>query len=211
MHPRLHNTLSYSVAAVSMPLAVALTEPGRLWTLPPAFWVLHFVRRTAESLWVHRYSGRPVPVGDWLVEYIYYWGFGAWIGIAWAQSALAPPASWMVALGSLLLLVGEGGNAWAHQVLRRLRARSGSSQRVLPYQGLFQWVDCPHYLFEILSWVGFALLTGLLASGVFALAVIAILTWYASQRHSRYLQEFDGQEGRPAYPASRRALVPGLF
>lgn len=215
MHPRLHNTLSYSVAAVSLPVTVTLIEPAQLWTVPTAFWVFHFVRRTVEALWVHRYSGRPVPVGDWLVEYAYYWGFGVWIGIAWGHAPSgAPsgwPSDWMLGLGLAVALVGEAGNAWAHWVLRSLRSRSGSSERVLPNHGLFRWVACPHYLFEILSWFGFALMTGLGASMVFAVAVTAILSWYASQRHSAYRKEFDGQDGRAAYPASRRALFPGIF
>jgi very-long-chain enoyl-CoA reductase len=211
MHPRLHNTLSYSVAAASLPAVLAWLEPNEFWSVPTAFWVFHFVRRTAESLWVHRYSGRSVPWADALIEYAYYWGFGIWIGMAWASGNRDLPSEWLQGLGLGIALVGEAGNAWAHLVLRGLRARSGSSERVLPNSGLFRWVDCPHYSFEILSWVGFALMTGLLASLVFAVAVVGILGWYASQRHARYLEEFDGKDGRPAYPASRRALVPGLF
>jgi len=209
--PRVHNTLSYSVAAASLPLAISIVDTKRLWTIVTALWVFHFLRRTAESLWVHRYSGRPVPLTDALIEYIYYWGFGAWIGVAWAGADKPAPSGFVLGLGVLALLVGEAGNTWAHLELRNLRAQAGSTERTLPYKGLFQWVDCPHYLFEILTWIGFALVTGLLASAVFAVAVVVILTLYARERHRRYLQEFDGQEGRAAYPATRRALLPGLY
>jgi very-long-chain enoyl-CoA reductase len=203
--------LSYSVAAASLPLAVSVVDSKRLWTVATALWVFHFLRRTAESLWVHRYSGRPVPLADALIEYVYYWGFGAWIGIAWAGAAEPAPSGLLLALGVLIALVGETGNAWAHLELRNLRRQAGIPDRTLPYKGPFQWVDCPHYLFEILTWLGFALVTGLAASWVFAVVVAAILAFYARERHRRYQKEFDGQEGRAAYPATRRALLPRLY
>lgn len=208
--PRIHNVLSYSIAAVSLPLVVLLLAPGHLATLPVAFWTFHFVRRTAESLWVHRYSGRPVPWSDALIEYAYYWGFGAWIGWAWA-GAEAGPGDALALVGAGVFLLGEVGNAWAHVALRRLRTRAGVADRTLPRGGPFELVDCPHYLFEILSWLGFALLAGLLASWIFLAAVTGTLTAYARTRHRRYQEEFDGREGRAAYPPGRRALIPGIF
>jgi len=210
MPPRFHNVLSYSVAAASLPIAVAAFGHLDFASYTVALWVLHFVRRAAESLWVHRYSGRPVPLGDALVEYVYYWGFGAWIG--WASAGAAGSAHpWLEYLALALFFTGEFGNAWAHIKLRRLRTRSGIQARALPSGGLFDVVDCPHYLFEILSWLGFACVTNVLPSWVFVAVVTAILSWYAHTRHQRYLSEFDGRDGRPAYPAGRRALLPGLF
>lgn len=210
MPPRFHNVLSYAVAAVSLPLAVWWTERERLVTPVVALWVLHFARRTAESLWVHRYSGRSVPWSDALIEYVYYWGFGAWIGWAWAGTP-AVPSSPLALIGALAFALGEVGNAWAHVTLRRLRSHGGLAERALPSGGLFELIDCPHYLFEIVSWVGFALVAAVLPSWVFALAVMGILATYARTRHRRYQDEFDGREGRPAYPSGRRALVPGIF
>src|SRR5688572_8065793 len=210
MPPRLHNALSYSVAALSLPLTLLQIDLPRSTNLAVALWVFHFMRRTVESLWVHRYSGRPVPWSDALVEYVYYWGFGIWIAFSFSASP-GESLPWLQALGVVLVLVGEFGNARAHWTLRQLRSQSGVAQRVLPQGGLFDLVDCPHYLFEILSWLGFAMVTNVLASWVFVAAVTGILCFYAHSRHKRYLEEFDGRDGRPAYPAGRRALVPGLF
>lgn len=210
MPPRFHNALSYSMATLSLPLMVLWAKPGRLVSLVVALWALHFLRRTAESLWVHRYSGRRVPTSDALIEYVYYCGFGAWIGWAWA-GAEPRHVDALALVGAGLFIVGEVGNAWAHVALRRLRTRAGVAERALPRGGPFELVDCPHYAFEILSWLGFALATQLLASWIFLAAVAGILASYAHTRHRRYLEEFDGREGRGRYPPGRRALIPGVF
>ncbi len=79
----------------------------------------------------------------------------------------------------LAFALGEAGNAWAHVKLCRLRSGAGLAERALPSGGLFQLIDCPHYLFEIVSWIGFALVAAVLQSWVFALAVTGILVTYA--------------------------------
>jgi very-long-chain enoyl-CoA reductase len=82
---------------------------------------------------------------------------------------------------------------------------------VIPRGFLFERVSCPHYGFEILTWVGFALLAGTWASRAFLLVGAGILASWARTRHVAYLRDFDGREGRELYPQERRALIPGLF
>eukprot|EP01047_Picozoa_sp_COSAG01_P037471 COSAG01_NODE_2980_length_6758_cov_25.187416_4_plen_291_part_00 len=92
-----------------------------------------------------------------------------------AAEAAAPPLLPAVALAGLLLWgLAEAGNCACHVALSRLRGSSGGeapdpaaaaaaaqrSRRVLPSGPLFALVSHPHYLCEILSWVGFALLLG---------------------------------------------------
>ena len=53
------------------------------------------------------------------------------------------------------------GQVWE---LRRLRAEAnqlGASHYVIPSRGPFAYVSCPHYTFELLTWVGYALHSGL--------------------------------------------------
>lgn len=219
MPPRKHNSISYSLALlVFVAVFIARHEHGgqaRASLSTPALlgfamWCLHFVRRTAESAWVHRYSKPRVPLGDVLIEYVYYGGFAAWNAVSLTPLHRPASVSWLVVLGGVLFVVAELGNARAHRMLRDLRP-AGSKARLIPRGFLFEWVSSPHYLFEILSWVGFALVTQTWAACAFVVVGACILGAWAHARHVAYRKDFDGREGREAYPESRRALIPGVF
>jgi very-long-chain enoyl-CoA reductase len=224
MRPRTHNLLSYSVALLLF-VAVIVTRFPRtgdwLSSLPSLstqallavlMWCFHFARRSIESAWVHRYSKPQVPAGDMVVEYIYYWGFAAWIAVsltpAGGQERHAVAGA--TVLGVVVFVVAELGNARAHRMLRALRPE-GSNLRVIPRGFLFERVSSPHYLFEILSWVGFALVAQTWAACAFLVVGAAILGSWAHARHAAYRKDFDGLDGRERYPAARRALIPGVF
>ncbi len=209
MPPRLHNTLSYFIAA----LVFALVAPWHKSGVPliGGLWIFHFGRRTVESLIVHRYSGRPIKAADFLVEYLYYWGVAGWVGWSLGGQEWSLPSGPTFGVGVGVFALGEFGNTWAHQKLKRLRAEAGQSDRRVPHGGLFDLVSCPHYLFEILSWCGFFLATQLLASLVFWLLGAGILGSYAYNRHKAYRSEFDGKSGREEYPPRRKALLPFVF
>jgi len=217
MKPRAHNLISYCFALVVFAAVLGVRverSPGSalqpVAAIATTMWCLHFARRASESAWVHRYGKAAVPTGDVVTEYLYYWGFAAWNAFSLTSPRYRGPASWLVALGLLLFVVAELGNARAHRLLRDLRP-AGSKLRVIPRGFLFERVSCPHYLFEILSWVGFALVSGTWAAGAFLLVGGAILGSWAHTRHVAYCKDFDGLEGREQYPAQRRALIPGLF
>ena len=216
MPPRAHNLISYALAllvfggvfGVRTLSASAPVAPVAL--LAALLWCAHFARRASESAWVHRYGKASVPTSDVVTEYIYYWGFAAWNAVSLTSPSYAGPATWLVMLGSAVFVLSELGNARAHRMLRDLRP-AGTKARVIPRGFLFERVSCPHYLFEILSWVGFALVTQTWAARAFLLVGAGILGAWAHTRHVAYLKDFDGQDGREKYPASRRALLPGVF
>jgi very-long-chain enoyl-CoA reductase len=191
----------FAMGEVSLPFTVAIAS---------ALWCAHFARRAAESAGVHRYGKPRVPLGDMLTEYVYYWGFAAWNAASLTSSSYRAPAPALVALGIGVFALAELGNAKAHRMLRDLRP-AGSTGRVIPRGFLFERVSCPHYLCEILSWVGFALVARTWAALAFLLVGAGILGAWARSRHQAYLKDFDGREGRERYPASRRALIPGVF
>jgi very-long-chain enoyl-CoA reductase len=219
MTPRAHNLISYSFALVvfvATLLARVALGGSSLAALEPAalvgalMWCVHFARRASESAWVHRYGKPSVPTGDVVTEYVYYWGFAAWNAVSLTSASYREPALWLVALGSVVFVLAELGNARAHRMLRDLRP-VGSKLRVIPRGFWFERVSSPHYLFEILSWVGFALVTETWAARAFLLLGAGIIGSWAHARHVAYRKDFDGLEGREKYPAARRALIPGLF
>lgn len=214
MRPRVHNLVSYTGALLVFWGVIgwrAQTLGGSFSAgLATALWSVHFVRRSWESAFIHRYSKPSIGPADYLTEYAYYWGFGAWI--AWSVTAKAAQASLNLTqiCGLLLFVLAEAGNAHAHRVLRELRA-PGGRQRQIPRGLVFSRLSCPHYSFEILSWLGFNLVTQTWAGAVFMLVGAGILSAWAHTRHVAYHKEFDGQEGRELYPVERRALIPFLF
>jgi len=214
VRPRVHNIVSYSGAVVvfAWVLAFRARQLGVSFTagLASALWGVHFVRRALESAFVHRYSKSSIGPGDYLTEYIYYWGFGAWI--AWSVTASPLPASLSLLqmLGLGVFVFAEAGNTRAHLALRSLRA-PGGRERQIPRGLLFQRVSFPHYLCEVLSWVGFNLVTQTWAGVAFMLVGAGILGAWAHTRHAAYRKQFDGKDGREMYPPERRALIPFVF
>lgn len=214
MRPRTHNVVSYAVTALVFwgVLLYRASHVGlaRAAGFAAALWTLHFARRTYESAFVHRYSKPSIGPGDYLTEYVYYWGFATWIAWSVASPAYREPSLLLQSLGLVVFLVAERGNARAHRMLRDLRPLGSSDKRV-PRGFLFERVSCPHYFFEILSWVGFNLVTGTIAGVAFMLVGAGILAAWAHTRHVAYRKELDGREGRELYPPERRALIPYLF
>jgi very-long-chain enoyl-CoA reductase len=209
--------ISYGVALLVFAAVFGVRAQGLAASaLAPAasaaavMWVFHFARRASESAWVHRYGKAAVPTGDVVTEYLYYWGFAAWNAFSLTSPSYHGPAQSLVLLGVAVFAVAELGNARAHRVLRDLRP-VGTKTRLIPRGFLFERVSCPHYLFEILSWVGFALVTETWAALGFLLVGAGILGSWAHARHVAYRKDFDGLEGRELYPAARRALIPGVF
>jgi very-long-chain enoyl-CoA reductase len=216
MPPRAHNLVSYVLAMLVFAAVFGVRAVSRTAPLAPVallaalLWCAHFARRSSESAWVHRYGKATVPTSDVVTEYVYYWAFAAWNAASLTSASYAGPATWLVLLGTAVFVLAELGNARAHRMLRDLRPE-GTKTRVIPRGFLFERVSCPHYLFEILSWVGFALVTQTWAACAFLLVGAGILGAWARARHVAYREDFDGKDGREKYPSSRRALIPGVF
>jgi 3-oxo-5-alpha-steroid 4-dehydrogenase 1 len=106
--------------------------------------------------------------------------------------------------GVIIFITGFIINRQADLVLRGLRG-PGESGYKIPYGGLYGCVSCPNYLGEIMIWSGWALATWSLAGLSFAVWTAANLVPRARSHHRWYKQNF------PAYPPSRKALIPGLW
>lgn len=214
---RVHGLVSYAGAAIVLTAFLlrhhanhpVLGLSDGAW-ISASLWTAHFIRRTVEVLWVHRYGAGTLPWKHVLFPWAYYWGFAMWTasGLASPDYSLMP--WWCSIPGAGLFFLGEAGNAYSHILLRRLRSADGGS-RAMPHGFLFEHVSCPHYFFEIVAWFGFTLVTGVTGAVVFTLATTAILFSWATQRHRGYLQSFDGREGRQIYPEKRKVIIPFMY
>ncbi|XP_066282440.1 very-long-chain enoyl-CoA reductase-like [Branchiostoma lanceolatum] len=183
-----------------------------------ALWCFHFIRRFVEVLFVHDYRSR-LDYLEGVGTPVYYWVFSFWVGLS-LRSDLGYVNTHLplFVIGSLVFLVGEIGNGLSHLQLRSLRSSKNNhllyqtkSQHVVPHGLMFELVSCPHYFFEIISWLGFSLATWALSVIVFLAATVVTLCFYGYQKHKAYRTEFDGAEGRELYPPNRKALIPFVF
>src|SRR6478735_186001 len=148
MRPRIHNLLSYTGALLVFWIVLGWRARSASLSLPAGFsaalWSAHFARRIWESAFVHRYSKPRIAASDYLTEYLYYWGFAAWIAHSLTAVSHSASPAWLQGLGLLLFVVAEMGNAHAHRVLRDLRSEGGRERRI-PRGFVFQRLSCPHY------------------------------------------------------------------
>lgn len=182
LSPRVHNAVSYGGACVVYALCVCLfggvdfAHPTAPATVGFTLWTLHFLRRTAETLFLFEFGAASVKWDDSVTEFLYYWLFGFFVW--WQLSGATQGAAWtaipaaVVAVAVGAWAVSEYANFRCHHSLRNLKRSTqqqvGGSARTFPPAGLaflFGHVACPHYTFEILSWVFFNLATGFTVSG----------------------------------------------
>jgi 3-oxo-5-alpha-steroid 4-dehydrogenase 1 len=177
-----------------------------------ALWCAHYANRAVLYPLQRRMGATTLPVVAAAVAFNLVNGalVGAELG---SDAAAARFADWDALLaprtlaGLLLFALGAAVNIRADAALRALRSAGGADRSYrIPRGGLFELVACPHYLGEILEWLGFALATRTLAAAVFAFWTAANLAPRAHATRDWYRDKF-----REEYPRSRRALVPFLF
>jgi 3-oxo-5-alpha-steroid 4-dehydrogenase 1 len=129
------------------------------------------------------------------------WLFSFSPGTAYTEAWLADPR---FIAGVLIFAAGFAVNKHADIVLRGLWDPKDPGYRI-PYGGMYRFVSCPNYLGEIVTWVGWAVMTWSLAGLSFALWTAANLVPRARTHHRWYLDTF------PEYPKERKAILPFLF
>ncbi|MEQ9520814.1 MAG: 3-oxo-5-alpha-steroid 4-dehydrogenase [Parvibaculum sp.] len=111
-------------------------------------------------------------------------------------------ARFWVGLG--VMIGGLYINLKSDTMLMRLR-NDGSTAYKIPRGFLFEKVTAPNYLGEMLIWAGFACMSWTLAGLSFALFTTGYMIPRALTHHRWYKEKF------PDYPATRKAIIPGLL
>lgn len=173
-------------------------------------WTVHYAKRELETLFVHRFSHATMPLFNLFKNCMYYWGFAAYVGYFVNHPLYTPPNQDMVYSGLCLFYFMEVGNFTCHWTLRSLRP-PGTRVRAIPTGGLFDYVTCPNYFYEICAWFGFNLMTRTVAGVLFMLAGATQMFIWAAGKHRNYEKEFDGKDGRRLYPESRKIIVPFVY
>jgi 3-oxo-5-alpha-steroid 4-dehydrogenase len=180
-----------------------------LWhnaTATPAGWLViaHFLKRDLEVMFLHKYSGHTELGTARMISAVYSL-------TSFMICAVAPhePSALDTQLGIALFAVGSLGNLYHHYLLAQLRPSTNSSNTkyVAPKGGLFAFVAAPHYLFELIAWLGIAVCSEQLTAYLNLASMTCYLAARSRNQNNWNKAKFDEKE----WPASRKNLVPFLY
>ncbi|CAK9172423.1 unnamed protein product [Ilex paraguariensis] len=165
---------------------------------------IHFFKRVLEVLFVHKYSGGMVLDSAILISSSYLFAAAAMIYIQHLAQGLAEPVIDLKYLGVALFIAGIGGNFYHHYLLSKLRGKDEKGYKI-PRGGLFNLVICPHYLFEILTFIGISFICQTTFSFSCSIGIALYLIGRSYVTRKWYLSKFDD------FPKDVRALIPYVF
>eukprot|EP00961_Rhodomonas_salina_P016031 215796-Rhodomonas_salina.1 len=170
----------------------------------------HFVKRIAEVLFVHKYSGSMNVNTTILIALVYcLHSFANSYTAQYDMPLEHQPSSWQQQVGFLVLWFGEFGTVYYHNLLANLR-QPGDKRYKVPSGGLFKYVCCPHYLFELIAFIGLAILS----NHVVGITTVISMTGYLLGRSAAtlkwYQEKAKAKTFDTALPQSWHAMVPGI-
>eukprot|EP00252_Welwitschia_mirabilis_P005556 TRINITY_DN1601_c0_g1_i1.p1 TRINITY_DN1601_c0_g1~~TRINITY_DN1601_c0_g1_i1.p1 ORF type:complete len:304 (+),score=19.32 TRINITY_DN1601_c0_g1_i1:66-977(+) len=199
--------LCYGPALLLSSACLFLTAPAsatiRLRGLAAAL-SLHFLKRELEVVFLHRYSGFMALRECVVISSSYLLSSANLLYAQQLSEAAAPPQTDLRLLGFGLYLVGLAGNFYHHSLLAGLR-KEGQKQYVMPRGGLFDFVVCPHYLFEVIEWFGVACISQTVYGFVSAFNTFCYLSGRSLSTRKWYLSKFSD------FPAERKAILPFIL
>ncbi|XP_042478410.1 very-long-chain enoyl-CoA reductase-like [Macadamia integrifolia] len=165
---------------------------------------IHFFKRDLEVLFVHKYSGRMVLDSVIPITLSYFISTASLIYAQHLTQGIPEPAVDLKYVGVALFLVGIGGNFYHHFILSRLRGKDDHGYKI-PKGVMFNLVICPHYLFEILGFVGISFISQTVYSFSFLMGTIMYLMGRSYATRKWYLSKFEN------FPKEVKCLIPFLF
>jgi len=192
---------------------LSLAFGDAFWLLPsksPAMVMLfvHFLKRVLEVLFLHVYSGT-VSAGVSSMIGTYY-ALGTYLIGSVAETTIPLSQQEHLVFGSVLFVVGILGNFYHHYLLASLRKnRSGATTKryIAPHGGLFDYVAAPHYLFELMGWLGIAIVANHLNAYLTFGSMCSYLAGRAVSQNAWNQKVFSKEE----WPSSRKNLIPFIF
>lgn len=147
-------------------------------------------------------------------------GHGPVLSSTWTS----PHASTRMGVGFAIWALGFASTIWHDDELRELRRAAARTQArrgkgddkngsvdkvyVLPQNGLFRYVLCPHYFCEWVEWTGFWIMCGVgcVPARNFVLNEVATMLPRALQAKRWYVQRFGREK-----VGGRKAVIPGII
>ena len=186
-----------------------ITGPFNMLVLTAVLlWGLHYFHRVFIFPLQIKTLGKKMPIVIALFSILFNTinGFlnGYWLAHFAPEGSSGSFMDLRMTTGVILFLTGFFINKYHDWLLIRLRRSSGSGYKI-PFGGLFNYVSCPNFFGELISWTGFLLVTFSLPALSFLVWSTVNLTARALDHHKWYQKEF------PAYPKNRKAIFPFLL
>ncbi|KAL1828093.1 hypothetical protein ACET3Z_006505 [Daucus carota] len=195
----------YAPAFVASVIFLAfMRDEGLRFTLVTSALTVHFFKRLFEVLFIHKYSGT-MPIDSAIVISTSY--FLSSLCTIYSQhlcGEFPEPVVDLKYAGITIFLVGIVGNFYHHYLLSKLR-KEGDKEYKIPQGGLFDLVICPHYLFEILGFIGISCMSQTVYALSFTAGTIGYLTGRSYATRKWYLSKFED------FPKDVKALIPYIF
>jgi len=169
-------------------------------------WMVHYSKRILESIFVHEFGTLTMPIFNLFKNCAYYWGFAAAVGYNVNIPTENNLAMWHMIIGFPWFCGFMILNFICHMRLKYMRPK-GTNDFVIPHGGLFEYITCPNYFCEIMTWFGFNILTGFTIAGVAfnIVGTLQMLQW-ATQRRDKYVKLFGSK-----WPKKRYVLFPFIY
>ncbi len=161
---------------------------------------IQFAKRVLEVLFLQKYSG---PIGILTTAIIAgFYSLAAFLIGYTNRRPMQAMDIWSY-IGIGVFFIGIIGNFIHHKILVDLR--KSTLDYIIPSGGLFNLIICPHYLFELVTWFGIALLSRHFG----AFLILAGFTLYLTARSLRTLKWY--RERFSDFPSDRKALIPFIL
>lgn len=171
-------------------------------------WGLHYFHRVFIFPLQIKTSGKKIPVVIVLFAIFFNTinGFlnGYWLAYFAPEFTSGLFIDHRITTGVIIFLTGFFINKYHDMLLIRLRRSSVNGYKI-PFGGLFNYVSCPNFFGELISWTGFLIVTFSLPALSFLVWSFVNLTARALDHHKWYRKEFAD------YPDNRKAIFPKLL
>ncbi|KAM7532230.1 hypothetical protein LguiB_035640 [Lonicera macranthoides] len=154
-------------------------------------------------IFVHKYSGSMAVEAVFPISLSYFFSTATMIYAQYLTLGLPEPPVDLKYAGVAIFLAGILGNFYHHFILSNMR--NGDKEYKIPRGGLFNLVICPHYLFEILGFLGASCISQTLYAFSFTLGTTGYLIGRSYATRKWYLSKFED------FPKDVKALIPFIF
>ena len=160
-------------------------------------WMIHFLKREFETLFVHKFSRKTMPLFNLYKNCTYYCIFSLFIGYQITTCKVNNSKSIFWIFWILCQIV----NFYTHFLLRFNKLKNG--KRSLPRSIFFKYVCCPNYTAEILGWLTYSIITGSSMSYLFTLCGAIQMFIWARKKQANYKKTMKS--------FNKKSLIPFLI